>query len=87
MNYFRNASDEEFIDCIVDFYCNTNELHPFREGNGRTKRVFLMQLAEYRGFHLDFSLADDDLLMIATIQSANGVYDNLKEIFRKIISR
>lgn len=87
MNYFRNTSHEEFVDYMVDFYCTTNELHPFREGNGRTQRTFLMQLAECSGFHLDFSLADDDLLMIATIQSANGIYDNLKEIFNSIISR
>ena len=34
-NYFKGLKHDEFVDEIVDFYCVTNELHPFREGNGR----------------------------------------------------
>ena len=32
-NYFKGLSHGEFIEEIVDFYCITNALHPFREGN------------------------------------------------------
>lgn len=56
---------------IVDFYCVTNMLHPFREGNGRTQRIFISQLIRYAGYDIDFSAIDPDELMIATIQSAN----------------
>ncbi|MGN0536036.1 MAG: Fic family protein, partial [Eubacterium sp.] len=52
-------------------------IHPFREGNGRTQRVFLTQLINYNGYTIDFSEIDTDELMIATIQSANGVTDYL----------
>ena len=31
-----------------------NNIHPFREGNGRTQRVFLSQLALQAGFELSF---------------------------------
>lgn len=50
-------------------------LHPFREGNGRTQRVFLTQLIRHSGHDINFSTIDTDELMIATIQSANGVTD------------
>lgn len=86
-NYFRNNSFDEFIENIVDFYCVTNIIHPFREGNGRTQRIFISQLIRFNGYDLDFSVIDKDELMIATIQAANGVTDYLKEIFNNTINR
>lgn len=84
-NYFKDLAHTEFVDEIVDFYCNTNALHPFREGNGRTQRAFLTQLIRNAGYDIDFAEIDTDLLMFATIQSAQGITDLLKEIFRKHI--
>lgn len=40
-NYFKGLSHDAFVEEIADFYCTTNYLHPFREGNGRTQRAFL----------------------------------------------
>jgi cell filamentation protein len=34
-HYFKELPHDQFVDEIVDFYCLTNDLHPFREGNGR----------------------------------------------------
>lgn len=84
-NYFQNLEFDSFIENIVDFYCATNMLHPFREGNGRTQRLFLKQLIRKDGYELEFSDFDPDLLMIATIQSANGVTDNLFKLFKENI--
>lgn len=84
-NYFRGLLHNEFVEEIVDFYCATNILHPFREGNGRTQRAFLTQLIRSAGCDINFSDMDTDLLMIATIQSAQGVTDLLKTIFRESI--
>lgn len=81
-NYFRNMDFNDFIENIVDFYCTTNILHPFREGNGRVQRVFITQLIRFNGYELDFNNINTDELMMATIQAANGVSDSLKNIFR-----
>ena len=62
-NFFQSLSFDDFVDAFVDFYIRTNELHPFREGNGRTQRVFLAQLAQHAGYQLDFSCIDPDELM------------------------
>ncbi len=66
---------------IVDFYCVTNMLHPFREGNGRTQRIFISQFIRHNGYNFNFADIDTEYLMLATIQAANGVRDYLKQIF------
>lgn len=85
-NLFSDLDRDEFIDAIVDFYCVTNMLHPFREGNGRTQRIFISQLIHHNGYDFDFSDIDSDDLIIATIQAANGVTDFLKQLFDENIS-
>lgn len=81
-NYFRNQGFNEFLDDIVDFYCVTNMLHPFREGNGRVQRLFIAQLIRFNGYDINFNDIDKDELMLATINAANGVTDHLKYVFR-----
>jgi len=85
-NYFKGLRHGEFVEEIVDFYCVTNELHPFREGNGRTQRAFLTQLIRNAGYDINFADMDTELLMIATIQSAQGVTDLLKQLFSENIA-
>lgn len=86
-NYFKGQEFDEFINNIVDFYCVTNMLHPFREGNGRTQRIFISQLIRYAGYDIDFSSINTDDLMSATIHAANGIDDFLKEIFKNAIQQ
>lgn len=84
-NYFQNLSFENFINNMVDLYCTLNILHPFREGNGRTERIFITQLLKLNGYDINFSEIDSDYLMISTIQAAHGITDNLIKIFSRYI--
>lgn len=84
-DYFKGLPHNEFVEKIVDFYCVTNELHPFREGNDRTQRAFLTQLIRNAGYDINFAGVDTNLLMIATIQSLQGFTDLLKQIFKENI--
>ena len=84
---FRNNSFDEFVENMVDFYQVTNMIHPFREGNGRTQRLFITQLIRHNGYDINFADMDSDELMIATIQAANGVKDNLIRIFSDSIKK
>ena len=84
-NLLCGLARNDFIAALVDLYQRTNELHPFREGNGRTQRVFLSQLAENAGYDLDFTAVDPDELMIATIYAAQGIEAPLQQAFEKII--
>ncbi|SCX31825.1 cell filamentation protein [Ruminococcaceae bacterium P7] len=85
MDFFRGLPFDDFIDEIVDIYCTTNYIHPFREGNGRTQRVFLSQLIHYNGYEIHFSKIDTDELMLGTIHAAHGVVDYLRDIFKEHI--
>lgn len=82
---FAGLAHEDFVENIVDFYSVINLLHPFREGNGRTQRVFFTQLIRSAGYDIDFSQIDTDELMVATIQAVGGVNDLLLAVFRNAI--
>lgn len=83
--YFTDLQKSSFVGQLTDFYQRTNELHPFREGNGRTQRLFLSQLCRHAGYRLDFSQVDADLLMIATIQAAQGTDQLLRQVMEDAI--
>lgn len=88
MDYFTKLPQGKFIAEATDLYHSLNMLHPFREGNGRTERVFFMQLIRNAGYDIDYSTLNSDLLMIGSIQAAGGVMDTLARFFEEnIISR
>ncbi len=84
-NFFKGQPFDKFVENIVDFYCVTNMLHPFREGNGRTQRIFLAQLIRFAGYDIHFFAIDTDEMMTATIHAANGVDTYLKHLFKEAI--
>ena len=84
-NYFKDIPLNNYLENITDLYNTLNMIHPFREGNGRTQRTFISLLARFSGHFADFSKVDEDELMIATIQAAGGVHDQLIRVFSRII--
>ncbi len=81
MDYFRGLARSELVAEVADLYHTLNLLHPFREGNGRTQRVFFTQLIRAAGYDIDYSELNSELLMIGSIQAASGVMDNLVAFF------
>lgn len=57
---FKSIPPNEFAQKIAKVYQIANEMHPFREGNGRTQRVYLDYLANQAGYKLDFSRVEKD---------------------------
>ena len=84
--YFENLSFDEFVKRIAEFYNDVNYIHPFREGNGRTQRIYFTQLIRHYGYDINFADVDTDELMIATIQASSGVMDFLIEFFENSIT-
>lgn len=83
--YFENLSFDEFVKRIAEFYNDVNYIHPFREGNGRTQRIYFTQLIRHYGYDINFADVDTDELMIATIQASSGVMDFLTRFFENSI--
>jgi len=63
-------SDEVFVEHIAELLARINDLHPFREGNGRAQRAFLDQVANKSGRTLSWRNASESENRIASIQSA-----------------
>lgn len=85
LNYLVDLERDKFVCEIADLYDTINRLHPFREGNGRTQRVFFIQLVSNAGYSLDYSAMDSDRFMIATIYASQGVIDGLVDCFNDLI--
>ncbi|MBD5111121.1 MAG: cell filamentation protein Fic [Ruminococcaceae bacterium] len=84
-NEFNSLSRDEYIKEIADFYHELNMLHPFREGNGRTERLFFSLLLKRNGNSIDFAKCDTDFLMMAAMYAAQGVIDYLEDFFRSSV--
>ncbi|MCX5382341.1 Fic family protein [Streptomyces sp. NBC_00083] len=70
--YLRGLGRTEFVDALADLYGDLNALHPFREGNGRTQRAFLAQLAADAGYELRWAGLDPAENERASIKSYLG---------------
>ena len=82
---FRGLEKNELAVRAADFYHELNMLHPFREGNGRTERLFFALLIRRCGYRISFAECDLDALLTATIYAAQGVQTYLTDFFREAI--
>ena len=85
-NFLCGLPDSEFLDETAELYHELNMLHPFREGNGRTLRLFITLLVRNTGRDIDFAKCGTDMLIIATIKAAQGDLSMLRDIFGEMIS-
>lgn len=53
--FMRDFSRQDFSDRLANYYRSWNDLHPFREGNGRSTRALLHALCHEVGYILDAS--------------------------------
>lgn len=71
-NYLRFRKRAEFLDGLADLFADVNALHPFREGNGRTQRAFLAQLASDAGWVLRWAAMDPDENVLVSQRAHRG---------------
>lgn len=87
-NNLRGLSRDRFIDRLAYHYDQFNYVHPFREGNGRTQRVFWSRVARDAGWQLDWrgvqGLANDRACRAASEQRDFGP---LREMFGAITTK
>jgi len=81
--YFVDYDNETTLDKLVELFADINALHPFREGNGRSQRVFIESLAKINGIYLDLTNISKTDMIIASHDSINGDYTKLKDMFQK----
>ena len=84
-DYLQGMPRAEFVPAIADLAINLNALHPFREGNGRTIRLYLQLLAKNAGFLIDFDSVAHNEIIMADRQAFLGNNAPIISLYEKII--
>ena len=79
-NYFQDLESKYFIPKLADLYCELNVIHPFREGNGRTQRIFFEHLIAYCGYGIDWSKINSKEHWVQA--NIEGFYGNLQPLIQ-----
>ena len=83
--YLTGLAKQIFTKGIASLAAELNALHPFREGNGRAIRLFLIMLADYAGYLLDYSQVSADELILADKLAFEGDIKLLLEVYSKTV--
>jgi cell filamentation protein len=84
-NYLHGLPREEFADRAAGIMVDLNGVHPFREGNGRTQRTFIRELAKQAGHKLDFSVVSRERMIQASIAgNEDGDPSMMRRLFGEI---
>lgn len=68
-NYLEGLSKKDLTQRLAYYLSELNVLHPFREGNGRTIREFIRELALKNGYVLNLSNVSPSDFLKASIKS------------------
>lgn len=93
-NIFRKLEQEHYLidskenapQRLAYYLSEINVLHPFREGNGRTQRLFIEYLASVAGYRVDFSQVSAEEMIIVSADSFACKYDSINRMFERISS-
>lgn len=85
-SFLLGLDKNEFSKKLSYYMSELNVLHPFREGNGRTIREFIRQLAYNNGYLLNFKYVKSKDILNACIKSVIDVKD-LEDILYKCLEK
>ena len=86
-DYLRGFEKDEFAIELAKLSSELNALHPFREGNGRTIRLFLQLLTNSAGFMLDYSLVEHEEIVNADKAAFLGDMGPISELYKKVVRK
>lgn len=85
-NHLKGLKPERFSARAAHYLGEVNALHPFREGNGRTQRVFMSMLADNAGYKLSWAGIPRDRMIQASIESFYGDNTRLEKMIHNGLS-
>ena len=83
-NFLKGLSRSEFAQKVAHLLVELNSLHPFREGNGRTQRIFIETLAHQAGHAVHFDVVSQERMIRASILSTAGDCTMMVRLFQEI---
>ncbi len=85
-DHLRGLERATFIDRLAHYFSEINAIHPFREGNGRTQRIFFEQLARDVGFVLDWSQTTEHENVEACVAAIEGDTSRLTSLLDAVVA-
>lgn len=85
-NYLENLNIEMLAERLAYYIGEINAIHPFREGNGRTQRMFIECLVLKNGFSLDFAKISNEEMLEASVQTFNLEYKLMSKLLLRALS-
>lgn len=85
-NFLKNLPLDIFVEKLTYFYDQLNYIHPFREGNGRTQRIFWSRVAADAGYEIlweDVQGSENDEACRRAAEESD--LSLLKAMFKRII--
>ena len=86
-NFLNDVSSEDMPIRLAYYFSEINVIHPFREGNGRTQRLFIEYLAEKNGYTIDFSNITKQEMIQASAEAFACQYNKMNELFQKVLKK
>ncbi|MFB2583462.1 Fic/DOC family protein [Herbiconiux liukaitaii] len=87
-DYLTGLGRADFIQRLAVHYEKINYIHPFREGNGRTQRIFWNRIALEAGWQLDWRpVHGEENHAAARAGSDDGNLEPLIAMFDKVVAR
>lgn len=83
--YLVGLDQPAFSEKLTYYASELNALHPFREGNGRSTRLYLLLLAKNAGFLIDYNLASRHAILYADTRAFAGNLQPLRDLYRQIV--
>lgn len=80
-NYLENLSKEKLAERLAYYLSELNVLHPYREGNGRTTREFIRELALKNEYVLDLRKVSPKEFLDACLKSIIDTEDLTKILY------
>ena len=84
-NYLRELPLRGYLQRLAYYYDITNRLHPFPEGNGRTQRLFIEDLAALSGYGIDWDAVHAWQIRETAIRAFEGDRQPLVWMFEEIL--
>lgn len=82
----KNLNKEDMSKKLAYYMSELNVLHPFREGNGRTIREFIRELAYVNGYSLDIKNVNPKEMLASCIESVVNT-EHLESVILKCLEK
>ena len=76
---------DQFLNRAAHHLGEINALHPFREGNGRTQRAFMDEVASRAGYGFDWSKTTQNEMIEASYESFHSSPKKLRDLLDRTL--